>query len=77
MSEIENDVMTPPAIELEEISWKEVGSDDNPRGRLHTTIRVGTIHMHLEAIEVQTGAFGVNFAKIPEADPDLRALENL
>ena len=44
--------MNCPQIDLASLVWDEIGDDDDPRNRLLTSIRIGPLFMHLEAVEV-------------------------
>lgn len=41
-----------PQIDLASLTWDQIGDDDDPRNRLLTSIRIGPLYMHLEAVEV-------------------------
>ena len=48
--------MACPQIALDALTWDEIGDDDDPKNRLLTSIRIGPLYMHLEAVEVVTSS---------------------
>lgn len=67
-----------PQIDLASVVWEQIGDDDDPKNRLLTSIKIGPLFMHLEAVEVErTGEDGYLSAKYEGRDDYLQTLMNL
>lgn len=69
--------MNPPTIPLEALTWDQIGDDDDPANRLLTTIRIGPLFMHLEAVEVVPNFHDAYDAKFEGRDNYLQTLMDL
>jgi hypothetical protein len=63
-----------PSISLDALVWDEIGDDDDPKNRLLTSIRIGPLFMHLEALEVAPNFHDAYDAKYSGRDDMLQAL---
>lgn len=66
-----------PTIPLDDIEWTYIGDDDDPKNRLLATIKIGPLHMHLEAVEVVPNFHDAYDAKYEGRDNYLQTLMDL